>query len=815
MNPTDANHDSFSTSTPVDAPIDAPAYDEKATVCAIETFAEHWTEAQALSVATLAACAITALEASHVDTLPWKHTFLRSLFRQLGIHSRQEQEMLLLLQENGTYQDCNIQVLAEPLLPGIYQRKQQQQQQPNSRTQSQESSRVTSPTMSSPISPVKPRRSLQKQHTYGQPGDFSSSSSTPSSPGQGSFMGQAFESEPDIRTEIINDLLYIGLGFEPSTSTRKTLPIKELSHGLEGLDLDMPPGYSEEDTLYNTGVTDSKQGYWDSQSSLPIGSVLEAPVELPYPDEPSHVQQHSQHQELEQYEQQHLGLPPRLPLRKSSGNSDFSVSTESSSSSSSSSSSKSPKKREGRVQPLEYDARARAIIFTMCNYLLLSSDSFKLVEKQIAQHLYFYQQELIEAERAELERERRLKEEQRLLQKQQLEGAGTGAKVGVFFNNLRGNRNSNGSNNQPTSQQSIAMQTQAQTSMQELEKKKKTWKYIATGLSIAAGATVIGLTGGLAAPLVAVGAGVLLGSGAAVLGTTAGIAVMASLFGLAGGGLAGYKMHRRTKDLKELSFTQIVEDPTLPQIPSLQLSIVISGYLFDENEIIDAWQTTATDALNGSDVFHLTFEPEELVTLGNAFTRFVATEAVRVVSAQVISQTVFAALASALVLPFGLMRAGDLIDNPWAVAMDRGRKAGLVLADILTERVQGNRPTTLIGYSTGAIVIWECLLELARRKEFGLINSVVLLGAPIKTDMTAKWKAASSVVSHRFINGYSKKDVVLGSIFRLHALGLDVAGLQPAEAEPRIENVDLTDIVGGHLEYRENLNMVISLLGAL
>jgi len=71
------------------------------------------------------------------------------------------------------------------------------------------------------------------------------------------------------------------------------------------------------------------------------------------------------------------------------------------------------------------------------------------------------------------------------------------------------------------------------------------------------------------------------------------------------------------------------------------------------------------------------------------------------------------------------------------------------------------------------------------------------------------------VVSNRFVNGYSKKDVVLGSIFRMHALGLDVAGLQAVEAVPRIENVDLTDIVGGHLEYRENLNMVISLLGTL
>ncbi|KAI8361344.1 hypothetical protein B0O80DRAFT_380458 [Mortierella sp. GBAus27b] len=246
-----------------------------------------------------------------------------------------------------------------------------------------------------------------------------------------------------------------------------------------------------------------------------------------------------------------------------------------------------------------------------------------------------------------------------------------------------------------------------------------------------------------------------------------------------------------------------------------QLAIVISGYLFEENDVVDAWRETAEIALDGTEVFHLTFEPEELIALGNAVQVFLATEAVRMVSAQVISQTVFATLASALVLPFGLMRAGDLIDNPWVVAMDRARKSGFVLADILIERVQGNRPTTLIGYSTGAVVIWECLLELAKRQEYGLVNSVVLLGAPIMTDQSEKWKAASSVVSHRFINGYSKKDVVLGSIFRLHSMGLDVAGLQPVQAEPRIENVDLTDIVGGHLEYRENLNMIISLLGSL
>ncbi|KAG0226515.1 hypothetical protein BGX31_007272 [Mortierella sp. GBA43] len=763
-------------STPQDS---TNSYDEQATVCAIETFAEHWTEAQAFSVATLAACAITALEASHVDTLPWKHTFLRSLFRQLGIHSREEQEMFLLLQENGSYQDCNPQVLAEPLLPRAYH------QQGNS----------------------SPQQQIQD-----------------SGP------------EVDIRTEVINDLLYIGLGFEPSTRSRKKVPIQELSHDLAGLDLELPPGYTVKDELYSIGATDYKResGFRGKNrpSWAPTGESR--PPALPRRPEQSYeeldfgARPPALPQRPDQsYEELDFGAPPpALPPRTSIIISDTNASTSGPSlpprtsvtMSDTNASTSGPPQQKGRVQPLEYDARARSMIFAMCKYLLLPQETFLIIEKSIAQHLYFYQQELIEAERAELEREQRLKEEKRLLelqQQQQQQGTGPGAKVGAFFNSFRGNRSNDSGSNVPISQHGVAMQTQAQTSMQELEKKKKTWKYLATGLSIAAGATVIGLTGGLAAPLVAVGAGVLLGSGAAVLGTTAGIAVMASLFGLAGGGLAGYKMHRRTKDLKVLSFVPILKDPTLPQIPSLHLAIVISGYLFEENDVVDAWRETAEIALDGTEVFHLTFEPEELIALGNAVQVFLATEAVRMVSAQVISQTVFATLASALVLPFGLMRAGDLIDNPWVVAMDRARKSGFVLADILIERVQGNRPTTLIGYSTGAVVIWECLLELAKRQEYGLVNSVVLLGAPIMTDQSEKWKAASSVVSHRFINGYSKKDVVLGSIFRLHSMGLDVAGLQPVQAEPRIENVDLTDIVGGHLEYRENLNMIISLLGSL
>lgn len=52
------------------------------------------------------------------------------------------------------------------------------------------------------------------------------------------------------------------------------------------------------------------------------------------------------------------------------------------------------------------------------------------------------------------------------------------------------------------------------------------------------------MTGGLAAPLVAAGAGAVLGAGgAAALGSATGIAIMASLFGAAGAGLTGKTCH--------------------------------------------------------------------------------------------------------------------------------------------------------------------------------------------------------------------------------------------------------------------------------
>lgn len=72
------------------------------------------------------------------------------------------------------------------------------------------------------------------------------------------------------------------------------------------------------------------------------------------------------------------------------------------------------------------------------------------------------------------------------------------------------------------------------------DKVRKIKRYAAIGLATIGGGTLLGLTGGLAAPFIGAGVGTILGSAsAAALGSTAGIAIIGSLFGVAGAGLTG------------------------------------------------------------------------------------------------------------------------------------------------------------------------------------------------------------------------------------------------------------------------------------
>jgi hypothetical protein len=114
----------------------------------------------------------------------------------------------------------------------------------------------------------------------------------------------------------------------------------------------------------------------------------------------------------------------------------------------------------------------------------------------------------------------------------------------------------------------------------------------------------------------------------------------------------------------------------------------------------------------------------------------------------------------------------------------------------------------------GARLIFACLKELAKSESIdescGIVENAVLLGSPVP--MTREdWTNVRRVVSGRLINGYSDKDWMLGVMYRYQGWALNSAGIAPI-AIAGVENVDLSDIIGGHLEYKSKVGAIMDLL---
>ncbi|XP_020637802.3 transmembrane and coiled-coil domain-containing protein 4 [Pogona vitticeps] len=346
----------------------------------------------------------------------------------------------------------------------------------------------------------------------------------------------------------------------------------------------------------------------------------------------------------------------------------------------------------------------------------------------------------------------------------------------------------------------------AEASRKKKEKRKKLKRYLLIGLATVGGGTVIGLTGGLAAPLVAAGAATVIGSaGAAALGSTAGIAVMASLFGAAGAGLTGYKMKKRVGAIDEFEFLPLTDGK------DLHITIAITGWLSTGKygSFTAPWRTL----MQSREQYCLAWESKYLMELGNALDTLL-NGLVNMVAQEALKYTVLAGIVTALTWPASLLAVAGVIDNPWGVCLHRSAEVGKQLAQILLGRHQGKRPVTLIGFSLGARVIYFCLQEMAKEKDCrGIIEDVVLLGAPVEGD-AKHWKPISKMVSGRIINGYCRGDWLLGFVYRMSSAQLNVAGLQPVGLDDRrMVDVDLSSVVSGHLDYMKQMDTILKAVG--
>jgi len=210
-------------------------------------------------------------------------------------------------------------------------------------------------------------------------------------------------------------------------------------------------------------------------------------------------------------------------------------------------------------------------------------------------------------------------------------------------------------------------------------------------------------------------------------------------------------------------------------------------------------------------------------------------------------------------VPIALLEHAAALDDPWAIAIHRAKVVGRRLADELLKQLGNDsskktaavhddrsgyafftggkysaasspsskgpqRPVTLVGYSIGARVVMHCLEALdeyaaSDSRALALVENAVLLGAPVAAT-PKRWLRARRVVAGRLVNGFSKRDWMLRLVYRTKAWSIaGVAGAEPVRARdddsvaPRVENLDLSDLVNCHLAYPHLMQPIFARLG--
>ncbi|KAF7305028.1 hypothetical protein MKEN_01217800 [Mycena kentingensis (nom. inval.)] len=330
----------------------------------------------------------------------------------------------------------------------------------------------------------------------------------------------------------------------------------------------------------------------------------------------------------------------------------------------------------------------------------------------------------------------------------------------------------------------------------------KTLRMVGVGLGAIAGGVLVGVTGGLAAPLVGAGVGTVLGI-FGVGGTAIGVVATAlasssvicgALFGVYGAHSMSSMVARSTREVKDFD---IVPVHPSGEHETLAVRLCVSGWLKTRKDVTGPW---AVFDAEGDDTYALQWEVELLESLSEALTKLVKTNTMRLIKVEVLKRTVFAALMASLA-PIALLKLGEIVDNDWMNSQKLAVKAGAVLGSLLEKRVFGKRPVSLTGYSLGGLVIFEALKYLASlppAETLHLIEDVYLFGAPVPVDADV-WASIRRMAAGRVVNGYSQDDYVLAVLCRLSSVSWGIAGLEAVEAVG-IENVKCD--VAGHTMWR-------------
>ncbi|KAL6826836.1 hypothetical protein J3E69DRAFT_355100 [Trichoderma sp. SZMC 28015] len=329
----------------------------------------------------------------------------------------------------------------------------------------------------------------------------------------------------------------------------------------------------------------------------------------------------------------------------------------------------------------------------------------------------------------------------------------------------------------------------------------------------------------LAAPLIDVGIGtaheglgITSSAAASLLGTMAENATaMGALFGINASKPTAKMMEIFAREIQDFAFIPLhgvegSEYRDAREIPAehrrLCLTIALSGFLLEDEDATKNWRCLG----RFTESFVTRWEVAALTNLGNSLEEVVKSSAWIDGQKEIKARTVFSSLIDSS-WPVKLLRSSKIMDNSWSVGMVRAEKAGAVLADaIMRQKFQGDRPVSLVGYSLGARAIYACLMVLAERRQFGIVDSVILMGTPAPSESRV-WLTLKSVVCGRLINVYSEHDYILGFLYRTSNIQFGVAGLQDIQGADGVENYRVRNLPRGHLSYQSQVSQILKNVG--
>ena len=265
----------------------------------------------------------------------------------------------------------------------------------------------------------------------------------------------------------------------------------------------------------------------------------------------------------------------------------------------------------------------------------------------------------------------------------------------------------------------------------------------------------------------------------------------------------------------------------------------------DHLEIIWDWQATYSGEL-----YTLTWETDFLLKLCR-----VATLLFLEISDTVGKQILLNALVGSVVaIPSALWTASIVIDDPYQLISLRSKKAGVELAHCLLASDE-HRPISLVGFSFGARLIFDCLLELARhqllwqeqqaqkenaddppvskgrmrflqrrrsreddmiqyvREPASIVEDVVLIGMPRIIDQ-AEWIKCREVVGGRLVNCYNRNDWIVSYMINIRCFNAvsKTCGTHKVNMDG-VENYEVSEFASTHDRYLAAVPQILQEVG--